>query len=146
MFQNIYFFGFLFLGLPYLAIILSEWRTFLFTFLFFSSPILRFFFTADEEVYLHGIRCMQIVALGYLFYGYGMVITQSFNGAGDTRTPTFLNFFGFWCFQIPLAYLLAIQFSFGPNGVYAAIAIAESAIAVAGIYLFRRGTWKTVKV
>lgn len=115
-------------------------------FLFFSSPILRFFFTANEEVYAQGIRCMQIVALGYLFYGYGMVITQSFNGAGDTQTPTFLNFFGFWCFQIPLAYLLAIQFSFGPNGVYAAIAIAESFIAVAGIYLFRRGTWKTVKV
>jgi putative MATE family efflux protein len=116
------------------------------TFLFFSSPILRFCFTATEEVYVNGIRCMQIVALGYLFYGYGMVITQSFNGAGDTRTPTFLNFFGFWCFQIPLAYLLAIQVDFGPNGVYAAIAIAESAIAIAGIYLFKRGTWKTVKV
>ncbi len=115
-------------------------------FLFFSSPILRFFFTATEEVYANGIRCMQIVALGYLFYGYGMVITQSFNGAGDTKTPTFLNFFGFWCFQIPLAYLLAIQIEFGPNGVYAAIAIAESAIAVAGIILFRRGKWKLVKV
>jgi len=116
------------------------------TFLFFSSPILRFCFTADEEVYANGIRCMQIVALGYLFYGYGMVISQSFNGAGDTRTPTFLNFFGFWCFQIPLAYFLAIQVDFGPNGVYAAIAIAESAIAVAGIILFRRGKWKLVKV
>jgi len=102
-------------------------------FLFLSSPILRFF-SSDELV------------VGYLFYGYGMVITQSFNGAGDTRTPTLLNLFGFWCFQIPLAYLLAIQFNFGPNGVYAAIAIAESAIAIVGIYLFRRGTWKTVKV
>ncbi|HJW31207.1 MAG TPA: MATE family efflux transporter, partial [Saprospiraceae bacterium] len=114
-------------------------------FLFLSSPILRFF-SHDEMVVGYGTQCLQIVAFGYLFYGYGMVITQSFNGAGDTRTPTLLNFFGFWCFQIPLAYLLAIQFAFGPNGVYAAIAIAESAIAVAGIYLFRMGRWKTVKV
>jgi len=114
-------------------------------FLFLSSPILRFF-SQDEMVVGYGTQCLQIVAFGYLFYGYGMVITQSFNGAGDTKTPTLLNLFGFWCFQIPLAYLLAIQFKFGPNGVYAAIAIAESAIAVAGIYLFRRGTWKTVKV
>lgn len=114
-------------------------------FLFLSSPILRFF-SSDELVVGYGTQCLQIVAFGYLFYGYGMVITQSFNGAGDTKTPTLLNFFGFWCFQIPLAYTLAIQFNFGPNGVYAAIAIAESVIAVAGIYLFRRGTWKTVKV
>jgi putative MATE family efflux protein len=114
-------------------------------FLFLSSPILRFF-SKDELVVGYGTQCLQIVAFGYLFYGYGMVITQSFNGAGDTRTPTLLNLLGFWCFQIPLAYLLAIQFDFGPNGVYAAIAIAESAIAIAGIYLFRKGTWKTVKV
>lgn len=114
-------------------------------FLFLSSPILRFF-SSDELVVGYGTQCLQIVAFGYLFYGYGMVITQSFNGAGDTKTPTLLNFFGFWCFQIPLAYALAIQFNFGPNGVYAAIAIAESVIAIAGIYLFRRGTWKSVKV
>lgn len=114
-------------------------------FLLLSAPILRFF-TNDAEVIAYGTRCLQIVAFGYLFYGYGMVITQSFNGAGDTRTPIYLNFFGFWCFQIPLAYLLAIQLNFGPDGVYAAIAIAESAIAVAGIMLFRRGKWKLVKV
>jgi putative MATE family efflux protein len=114
-------------------------------FLLLSAPILRFF-TNDAQVIDYGTRCLQIVAFGYLFYGYGMVITQSFNGAGDTRTPIYLNFFGFWCFQIPLAYLLAIQFNFGPDGVYAAIAIAESAIAVAGIILFRRGKWKLVKV
>jgi putative MATE family efflux protein len=114
-------------------------------FLLLSGPILRFF-TNDAQVIDYGTRCLQIVAFGYLFYGYGMVITQSFNGAGDTRTPIYLNFFGFWCFQIPLAYLLAIQFNFGPDGVYAAIAIAESVIAVAGIILFRRGKWKLVKV
>lgn len=114
-------------------------------FLFWSAPILQFF-TSDSKVVEYGTQCLQIVALGYLFYGYGMVITQSFNGAGDTKTPTLLNLFGFWCFQIPLAYLLAIQLNLGPKGVYAAIAIAESAIAVAGIILFRMGRWKTVKV
>ncbi|GHM99000.1 MATE efflux family protein [Cytophagales bacterium WSM2-2] len=114
-------------------------------FLFLSAPILRLF-SNDETVIGYGTQCLQIVALGYLFYGYGMVITQSFNGAGDTRTPILLNLFGFWCFQIPLAYLLAIQIDFGPTGVYAAIAIAESAIAVAGILIFRRGKWKLVKV
>ena len=117
----------------------------MFIFLFFSAPILRFF-SSDEQVVASGTQCLQVVALGYLFYGYGMVITQSFNGAGDTRTPILLNLVGFWCFQIPLAYLLAIQWSLGPNGVYAAIAVAESAIAVAGIVLFRRGTWKMVKI
>ncbi len=114
-------------------------------FLFLSAPILRFF-SSDETVIANGTQCLQIVAFGYLFYGYGMVITQSFNGAGDTKTPTLLNFFGFWCFQIPLAYLLAIRLDFGPNGVYSAIAIAESAIALAGIYIFRMGKWKTIKV
>jgi len=114
-------------------------------FLFLSAPILRFF-SRDEVVIGYGTQCLQIVALGYLFYGYGMVITQSFNGAGDTKTPILLNLLGFWCFQIPLAYFLAIQADMGPNGVYAAIAIAESAIAVAGIMIFRRGKWKLVKV
>ncbi|HCW08091.1 MAG TPA: MATE family efflux transporter, partial [Cytophagales bacterium] len=117
----------------------------MFIFLFLSSPILKFFST-DETVISYGTQCLKIVALGYLFYGYGMVITQSFNGAGDTKTPTLLNLFGFWCFQIPLAYWLAIKAGFGPNGVYAAIAIAESAIAVAGILIFRRGKWKLVKI
>lgn len=117
----------------------------MFIFLFLSAPILKFFST-DEIVINYGTQCLKIVALGYLFYGYGMVITQSFNGAGDTKTPTLLNLFGFWCFQIPLAYWLAIKSDFGPNGVYAAIAIAESAIAVAGILIFRRGKWKLVKV
>jgi Na+-driven multidrug efflux pump len=133
----------------------SVWKTGLFNmvflsmvmivFLFMSAPILRFFST-DEVVIGYGTQCLQIVALGYLFYGYGMVISQSFNGAGDTTTPTLLNLVGFWFFQIPLAYFLAIQIDFGPNGVYAAIAIAESAMAIAGILIFRRGKWKLVKV
>ncbi len=114
-------------------------------FLIFARPMLNFF-TEDPEVLRNGIQCLQIVCLGYVFYAYGMVISQSFNGAGDTRTPTLINFFGFWLFQIPLAYTLAMVFHTGSPGVYAAISIAESAIAIAGIIIFRKGKWKTVKI
>jgi putative MATE family efflux protein len=103
-------------------------------------------FTTDAEVLKNGIQCLRIVSLGYIFYAYGMVIAQSFNGAGDTTTPTILNFFGFWMFQIPLAYTLAIVFEFGPTGTYLAIVIAESLIAVVAILIFRKGKWKTVKI
>lgn len=133
----------------------SVWRTAFFnmiflglvTVLFFSmaDPILRLF-TSDAAVLENGILCLQIVSLGYIFYAYGMVISQAFNGAGDTATPTVLNFFGFWTFQIPLAYALAIIFDFGPPGVYAAISIAESCIAIVAIIIFKRGKWKLVKI
>jgi putative MATE family efflux protein len=114
-------------------------------FLFFADTFLSFF-THDPEVLKNGIECLQIVCLGYVFYAYGMVISQSFNGAGDTLTPTIINFFGFWLFQIPVAYLLAIVLDIGTPGVYAAISIAESVIAVAGILIFRRGNWKIIKI
>lgn len=114
-------------------------------FLLFSGVILELF-TSDQQVVYYGKRCLQIIALGYIFYGYGMVIAQSFNGAGDTRTPTVLNLFAFWFLQIPLAYLLAIELNFGPVGVFAAIPIAESALTIAGIMIFRKGKWKTVKI
>jgi len=110
-----------------------------------ASPLLSFF-TTDTVTMQNGIQCLQIVCLGYIFYAYGMVINQSFNGAGDTRTPIIISFFGFWIFQIPLAYLLATRLETGPIGVYSAIAIAESLMAVAGIYIFRMGKWKTVKI
>jgi Na+-driven multidrug efflux pump len=117
------------------------------TVLFFSmAEFILQFFTEDPEVLRNGIQCLQIVSLGYVFYAYGMVINQSFNGAGDTRTPTIISLVGFWLFQIPLAYALAFNFETGPVGVYAAISIAESAMAVVGIYIFRRGRWKLVKV
>jgi putative MATE family efflux protein len=133
----------------------SVWRAAFFNMLFLGSVCIAFlfladnivfFFTTDAEVLRHGIKCLQIVCLGYIFYAYGMVISQSFNGAGDTRTPTVLNFFGFWLCQIPLAYVLAIVADFGPTGVYFAICIAESILAVASILVFRQGRWKTVKV
>jgi putative MATE family efflux protein len=127
-----------FLNMVFLAIVTVAFLT-------FARPLLGFF-SNDPEVLRNGIECLQIVCLGYVFYAYGMVISQSFNGAGDTRTPTLINFFGFWLFQIPLAYLLAIVMAFGPTGTYAAISIAESAIAVVGIIIFKRGKWKHVKI
>lgn len=111
----------------------------------FSKSLLGFF-TTDPEVLQNGIKCLQIVSLGYIFYAYGMVLSQSFNGAGDTKTPTIVNLFGFWLFQIPLAYVLALVLEAGSPGVYAAISIAESAIAIALIVIFRQGKWKAVKI
>jgi putative MATE family efflux protein len=114
-------------------------------FYFVSEPIMKFF-SSDPEVIRYGTECLRIVAFGYVFFGYGMVIVQSFNGAGDTRTPTILNLFTYWLFQIPLAYVLAIKLDFGASGSFWAIAIAESALAVVAIIIFRRGTWKNVKI
>ena len=114
-------------------------------FFFISEPIMRIF-SSNEEVIRYGTQCLRIVAFGYVFYGYGMVIVQSFNGAGDSRTPTILNLCGYWLFQIPLAYILAVNLDFGASAVFWAIAIAESAMAVAAIIIFRQGKWKTVKI
>jgi putative MATE family efflux protein len=117
------------------------------TVIFFSmADFFLQFFSKDPEVLTHGRQCLQIVSLGYVFYAYGMVINQSFNGAGDTRTPTIISFVGFWLFQIPLAYTLATHLDSGPVGVYAAICIAESAMAIVGIYIFRKGNWKLIKI
>jgi putative MATE family efflux protein len=117
------------------------------TVFFFSlaGPILRLF-TTDEEALSQGILCLEIISLGYVLLSYGMVINQSFNGAGDTRTPTVISLFGFWLLQIPLAYVLAKPLGIGPLGVYIAVAFAESLMAIAGILIFRKGKWKTVKI
>lgn len=133
----------------------SVWRASLFNTVFMgliailsftlASPLLHFF--TDNEVALkNGVQCLQIVSFGYILYAYGMVVNQSFNGAGDTRTPIVISFFGFWIFQIPLAYLLANSLQIGPVGLYIAIAVAESLMAVAGILIFRRGKWKEVRI
>jgi putative MATE family efflux protein len=114
-------------------------------FYFVSESIMKLFST-NAEVIRYGTECLRIVAFGYVFYGYGMVIVQSFNGAGDSRTPTVLNLFGYWLFQIPLAYILAVNLHFGASGAFWAIAIAESVMAVAAILVFRRGKWKEVKI
>lgn len=114
-------------------------------FLLFAGPIIRIF-TPDPAVQAYAVQALQIIGTGYIFYGIGMVMTQALNGAGDTRTPTIINFAGFWLFQIPLAYLLAKGLSWKSEGVFWAIPIAETAIAVAAWYFFRKGKWKEIKV
>ena len=84
--------------------------------------------------------------MGYLFYAFGMVLVQAFNGAGDTKTPTIMNLFVFWMLQIPLAYTLAIYLGIGAEGAYYSIVISESTFSVVGYFLFKRGRWKAVKV
>jgi putative MATE family efflux protein len=105
------------------------------------EPIVRFF-SSDPAVIPIGIDCLRIVALGFLFYAYGMVVTQAFNGAGDTTTPTLINFFCFWLFKIPVAYLLAVTAGIGPRGVFIAITAAYSILAVVAGFFFYRGRWK----
>jgi len=103
-------------------------------------------FTDDPEVVPIAVDCLRIVCLGYIFYGWGMVTVQAFNGAGDTVTPTWINLFCFWMVEIPLAWTLATHLGLGPRGVYTAIAVAESLLAVVGVILFRRGRWRTKMV
>lgn len=110
-------------------------------FIFFAPQIISLF-TSDPDVAQYGIDCLRIVAYGFLFYGYGMVLAQSFNGAGDTWTPTIINLFVFWLWEIPLAYVLAIGLSLGPRGVFSAITIAFSTLAVVSAIVFRQGRWK----
>ena len=114
-------------------------------FIFFASPIISIF-TQDPEVHRYGTLSLQIMGTGYIFYGIGMVMIQALNGAGDTRTPTWINFVGFWLFQIPFAYTLAKGFNMGPLGAFIAIPVAETLIAVAAYYYFKKGKWKEVKI
>lgn len=104
------------------------------------------FFTNDELVRVVAVEALQIMSIGFVFYGIGMVLINTFNGAGDTWTPTGINFFGFWLFQIPLAFILAKHFHMGPTGVFIAIPVAETAITLAGIVLYKRGKWKRIQV
>jgi putative MATE family efflux protein len=111
-------------------------------FLLWAHPIVRLF-TADPVVVRVGADCLRTISYGYVFYAFGMVIVQAFNGAGDTWTPTVINLCCYWLFQIPLAWALARPLGLGAHGVFLAIAIAESLIAVVGLAVFRLGRWKT---
>ena len=114
-------------------------------FIFFADSIIRIF-TQDEPVIRYAVQSLQIIGAGYIFYGIGMVMIQALNGAGDTRTPTIINFVCFWLFQIPLAYLLAYTFNLKALGAFIAIPIAETLIALIAWYYFNKGYWKQIKV
>src|SRR4029450_4613579 len=106
------------------------------------APQIIWFYTDDPNVAKYGVDCLRIVAYGFLFYAYGMVLGQSFNGAGDTWTPTIINLFVFWLWEIPLAYVLGVYAGLGPRGVFFATTIAFSTLAVVSAIVFRRGRWK----
>jgi len=129
----------------------SVWRTGLYNMAFLGgigigfilfAPQVVHIFTHDPAVVPLAVSCLRIVSTGNIAFSYGMVMLQAFNGAGDTVTPTIVNFFGCWLFEIPLAWWLAIRMGMHSNGVYWSIVIAEAAIAAASIILFKRGRWK----
>ncbi|HMD99941.1 MAG TPA: MATE family efflux transporter [Terriglobia bacterium] len=133
----------------------SVWRTGFYNMLFmgtvgvlciiFAHPMIRVF-TNDPAVVPLAVSALRILSFGNIGYAYGMVMLQAFNGAGDTRTPTVVNFFGYWVLEIPLAYALAIRAGFESRGAYLSILIAEMAIAAASMMLFRRGRWKSLRI
>ena len=132
----------------------SVWRSAFFNMLFLLTVSVIFYtnaefiigiFSEEEEVIAAGVVSLKIIIAGYIFFAYGMVLSQSFNGAGDTYTPTAINFVAFWMIQIPLAWYL-VQQEFGPPGVYWSIFISESILALICIYVFRLGRWKKVVV
>ena len=114
-------------------------------YLLFAKTIVGWF-KGDIAVIEAGALSLQVIAAGYVFYAYGMVLTQSFNGAGNTKVPTVINFFCFWLFQIPVAYVAALILGWGPLGVYLAITLSETLIAAVSWYWFKKGKWKTFKV
>ncbi|MGH9915877.1 MAG: MATE family efflux transporter, partial [Pyrinomonadaceae bacterium] len=114
-------------------------------FILFANPLIAFF-TSDAAVQTYGVACLRIVSAGFLFYAYGMVITQSFNGAGDTSTPLIINLFIYWLWELPLAWFLSHHTGLGPYGAFLALAIAFSTLALVGAIVFRRGRWKVKKV
>jgi len=114
-------------------------------FLFGSESIVSFM-NKDAAVGKVAVLALRVVSLGYIIYGVGMVLTNAFNGAGDTRTPTLINLCCFWAFQIPLAYILAVVLDMGPLGLFVAIPITETAVTASSYLLFRKGAWKKVKI
>jgi putative MATE family efflux protein len=114
-------------------------------FQFFATPIVHFI-NPDPAVEAYAEQALRIISIGYVFYGIGMVVTNAFNGAGDTKTPTIINIFVYWLMQVPLAYGLAISLDMGPKGVFLTVLFAETASTIIGIIIFRQGKWKKVKV
>lgn len=111
----------------------------------YAHPIISIF-TDEMEAIRIGASCLQIVSYSFIFFGFGMVTVQAFNGAGDTKTPTWINFISYWLLQLPLAYALAVNLDWATDGVFAAIAIAQTVLALLGVLWFRQGKWKTQMV
>jgi putative MATE family efflux protein len=129
----------------------SAWRAARYNaiFMFFVGALMLVFapqvagwFTEDPAVLRYATTCLRILGLGYPVYAVGMIMVQALNGAGDTATPSALNFLCFWLLQIPLAYWLATQSGFGPNGVFVAIVVSESLLSLLSVLVFRRGRWQ----
>jgi Na+-driven multidrug efflux pump len=129
----------------------AVWRTGFYNMLFLGGIGLVFIafadqiialFTSDPAVAPLAVSGLRLLSYGYISYAYGMVVTAAFNGAGDTFTPTMLNLFCFWMCQIPIAWLLSFHTSLGPRGVFVAVVIGDTLLAITSILLFRRGTWK----
>jgi len=112
----------------------------------FAPNLIAIFDSTNQAVIDEGAKTLKIFSIGYLFFAHGMIISQAFNGAGDTRTPTWINFIAFWLVQIPLAWFLAFQLNFHSTGIYWAIAFSEALLAILSILIFRKGNWKTVQV
>jgi Na+-driven multidrug efflux pump len=101
---------------------------------------------SEPSVVKTAVSALRIISMGYIFFGVGMVLINAFNGAGDSRTPTWINFFWFWIFQIPFAYFMANYLHWGTTGVFLAIIITETCITITSVILFRRGKWKLIKI
>lgn len=110
------------------------------------APVIVRWFSVDPEILRYGANCMRIMGIGYPMYAVGMIVIQALNGAGDTYTPSVLNFFCFWLLQIPLAYALATAAGFGPNGVFLSIVISETVLTIVAVMYFRLGRWQTQQV
>jgi putative MATE family efflux protein len=111
-----------------------------------AARLIAVLFTRDPVVLSFAVSCLRTVSLGFIFYAAGMVLTQAFNGAGDTWTPTVINLFVFWVWEIPLAWWLSHSAGLGPRGVFIALTVAYSSLAVISAVLFKRGHWKYKKV
>ncbi len=133
----------------------SAWRAAVGNMVFLVLVGIGFFLWATEVVGIFdnhppvvaiAVECLRVFCIGYVAFAYGMVISQALNGAGDTRTPTLINIICFWVIEIPLAYTLAKWAHWGPSGVFWAVAISETLLAVLAVIVFRRGRWKLIKV
>ena len=133
----------------------AVWRTGLWNMIFLGSvglvfiafaPFIIRLFSSDPEVLRTAIPCLRIFSCGNIAFAYGMVLMQAFNGSGDTLTPTYVNFFGFWLLEIPLAWALAMHTPLQVNGIFASVVVAQSVIVLITLYLFRKGNWAKQRI